>query len=101
VELGDGIVLMLPASPHESEVELIKAARPLLDVLAQPSYGRGQIMTIIDSRSCSTSQVASAPGRPSGATRQCTGLEVRVAVIGPVARTVLAQSFHVRELPFP
>lgn len=41
VPLGDGVVLMLPAQPQESEVELIRAAAgPLLDVLAQRRLSR-------------------------------------------------------------
>jgi DNA-binding transcriptional MerR regulator len=42
VPLGDGVVLMLPAQPQESEVELIRAAaRPLLDVLVERRLTQG------------------------------------------------------------
>jgi len=42
VELGDGVVLMLPAPPSTSDVESIRAAaQPLLDLLAQRRLTRG------------------------------------------------------------
>jgi DNA-binding transcriptional MerR regulator len=42
VDLGDGVVLMLPAQPKQSEVESIRAAaQPLLDLLAQRRLTRG------------------------------------------------------------
>jgi DNA-binding transcriptional MerR regulator len=42
VELGDGVVLMLPGQPHPSDVESIRAAaQPLLDLLAERRLTRG------------------------------------------------------------
>lgn len=42
LDLGDGVVLMLPASPKQAEVESIRAAaQPLLDLLAERRLTRG------------------------------------------------------------
>jgi DNA-binding transcriptional MerR regulator len=42
LELGDGVVLMLPAQPKAAEVESIRAAaQPLLDLLAERRLTRG------------------------------------------------------------
>jgi DNA-binding transcriptional MerR regulator len=42
LDLGDGVVLMLPAQPKKAEVESIRAAaQPLLDLLAERRLTRG------------------------------------------------------------
>ncbi|MCW2647910.1 MAG: hypothetical protein JWP07_4019 [Pseudonocardiales bacterium] len=42
LDLGDGVVLMLPAQPRQAEVESIRAAaQPLLDLLAERRLTRG------------------------------------------------------------
>ena len=42
LDLGDGVVLMLPAQPDQAEVESIRAAaQPLLDLLAERRLTRG------------------------------------------------------------
>jgi len=42
LELGGGVVLMLPAQPRKSEIESIRAAaQPLLDLLAERRLTRG------------------------------------------------------------
>jgi DNA-binding transcriptional MerR regulator len=42
LDLGDGVVLMLPAQPNQAEVETIRAAaQPLLDLLAERRLTRG------------------------------------------------------------
>jgi DNA-binding transcriptional MerR regulator len=44
LDLGDGVVLMLPARPNTSEVELIRAAaQPLLELLAERRLTRRSV----------------------------------------------------------
>jgi hypothetical protein len=44
LDLGDGVVLMLPARPNPSDVELIRAAaQPLLELLAERRLTRRSV----------------------------------------------------------